>query len=100
MSGKTDQLKGKVEEEAGDLMGDSDLKREGQIDQLAGKTKAVLGDATGWVSDRLKEVSDRLSRPGDNDPEGDEPRVAHRPPAPVTGDAGARAAGSVKDDVT
>lgn len=38
-SGKSDELKGRVKEAAGVLTGDKKLKREGQVDQAAGKIK-------------------------------------------------------------
>jgi uncharacterized protein YjbJ (UPF0337 family) len=38
-SGKTDELKGRVKEAAGALTDDKKLKREGQVDQAAGKIK-------------------------------------------------------------
>ena len=39
MSGKGDEIKGRVKEAAGALTDDKKLKREGKIDQAAGKTK-------------------------------------------------------------
>lgn len=38
-SGKADELKGRVKEAAGALTGDSKLKNEGRVDQVAGKAK-------------------------------------------------------------
>jgi uncharacterized protein YjbJ (UPF0337 family) len=38
-TGKTQQLKGRVKEAAGVLTGDAKLKREGQLDQAAGRVK-------------------------------------------------------------
>ena len=38
-SGKTDEIKGRIKESAGALSGDDKLKREGQVDQAAGKVK-------------------------------------------------------------
>ena len=38
-SGKSDELKGRVKEAAGALTDDKKLKREGQVDQAAGKIK-------------------------------------------------------------
>jgi uncharacterized protein YjbJ (UPF0337 family) len=38
-AGKTDEVKGRVEEAAGALAGDEKLKQRGQIDQAAGKAK-------------------------------------------------------------
>lgn len=48
--GKTDELKGRVKEAAGALTGDEDLKREGQVDQTAGKIKQAVEK----VVDRVK----------------------------------------------
>jgi uncharacterized protein YjbJ (UPF0337 family) len=39
MTGKTEELKGRVKEAAGALTGDEKLKRKGQIDQSVGKVK-------------------------------------------------------------
>jgi uncharacterized protein YjbJ (UPF0337 family) len=39
MSGKSDEMKGRVKEAAGALTDDDKMKREGKIDQAAGKTK-------------------------------------------------------------
>jgi uncharacterized protein YjbJ (UPF0337 family) len=47
-----DDLKGRVKEAAGDLTGDKDLQREGQVDQAAGKVKDKVDD----VSDRAKDA--------------------------------------------
>jgi glutaminase len=69
-------------------------------DDSESKTKTMLGDAADWASDQLKHVSDRLSRRADESDDVVHPDVAHLPPAPVTGDQGARAAGKVKDDIT
>jgi uncharacterized protein YjbJ (UPF0337 family) len=42
MSGEMDKAKGKVKKAAGDLTGDSDMKREGQVDEGAGKVKGAV----------------------------------------------------------
>jgi uncharacterized protein YjbJ (UPF0337 family) len=39
MSGKADEVKGRVKEAAGALTGNDDLKQEGKDDQTAGKVK-------------------------------------------------------------
>jgi uncharacterized protein YjbJ (UPF0337 family) len=39
MSGKTDQIKGRIKEAAGALTDDDRLKREGKLDQVVGKVK-------------------------------------------------------------
>ena len=43
--GKGRDIGGKVKEEAGDLTGNKDMKREGQADQAEGKVQKGLGDA-------------------------------------------------------
>jgi uncharacterized protein YjbJ (UPF0337 family) len=42
MSGKGEEIKGRVKEAAGALTGNTKLKTEGKIDQAAGKTKQVV----------------------------------------------------------
>lgn len=51
MSGEADETKGRIKEAIGDLTDDKDLKREGKIDQGAGKVK----DAVDKVKDKLKD---------------------------------------------
>ena len=94
MDGDIDpQTTGKVDE--------AQPKAEGQDDELTTKTKTILGEAADWASDQLKNVSARFTRSADNDSDDAvQPSVADRPPAPVTGDEGARAAGKVEDDIT
>lgn len=40
-SGKTDELKGRVKEAAGVILGDEKLEREGEADQVVGKVKGA-----------------------------------------------------------
>ena len=54
VSGKTDELKGRVKEAAGTLTGDAKLKREGRIDQAVGKTKQATDDAIEKVKKAVK----------------------------------------------
>ena len=49
MSGKLDKAKGKLKQAAGDLTDNDELRREGQIDELAGKVK----EAVDKVKDKL-----------------------------------------------
>jgi len=42
MSGKSDELKGRVEEAAGVLTGDNKLRRQGKLDETTGKVKQVV----------------------------------------------------------
>ncbi|GJG86539.1 hypothetical protein tb265_17200 [Gemmatimonadetes bacterium T265] len=43
LSGKGNDLKGKVKDAAGGLTGDSQLQGEGKLDQLKGKAQDALG---------------------------------------------------------
>ena len=52
VSGKTDEMKGRVKEAAGALSGDAKLKREGRIDQTVGKVK----QKTEEVLDKVKKA--------------------------------------------
>lgn len=52
-SGKSDELKGRVKEAAGALIGDAKLKREGKTDQAVGKLKQKAEKAIDKVKDTL-----------------------------------------------
>ena len=52
-SGKSDELKGRVKEAAGTLTGDDELKREGQVDQAAGKIKQAVEKVVDKVKDAV-----------------------------------------------
>jgi uncharacterized protein YjbJ (UPF0337 family) len=52
MSGKADEIKGRVKEAAGAVTDDDKLRREGKVDQAAGKTKQAVES----VVDKAKEV--------------------------------------------
>lgn len=49
-----DDAKGRVKEAAGDLTGDDRLKREGKVDQGAGKVKDGVEKASGKIKDALR----------------------------------------------
>lgn len=59
MSGKVDQVKGRIKEAAGVLADDDELKREGKIDQLAGKVKDAAAKAIEKVKDAATSANDR-----------------------------------------
>jgi uncharacterized protein YjbJ (UPF0337 family) len=42
MSGKADEMKGKIKKAAGDITGDKDLEREGRVQEGAGKIKKAV----------------------------------------------------------
>jgi uncharacterized protein YjbJ (UPF0337 family) len=52
MPGKVDEVKGRVKEAAGAITDDDKLRRDGKIDQAAGKTKQVVEK----VVDKAKKV--------------------------------------------
>ncbi len=45
VDGRLEQAKGKLKEVAGEVVGNDRLKAEGEVDQVAGKTEATVGDA-------------------------------------------------------
>jgi uncharacterized protein YjbJ (UPF0337 family) len=51
MSGNADKIKGRIKQAAGDLTDNEDLRREGRLDEAAGKVK-----------DAIDKVKDKLSR--------------------------------------
>jgi uncharacterized protein YjbJ (UPF0337 family) len=57
LKGKSDQLKGRIKEGAGEHLGDKDLEREGKIDQFKGKAKDTLGKVERKI-DRSSEDDD------------------------------------------
>jgi uncharacterized protein YjbJ (UPF0337 family) len=55
MSGKTDQVKGRVKEAAGAITDDDKLRREGKKDQAVGKVK----EAVEKTVDKVREATNR-----------------------------------------
>ena len=60
MSGKTDQIKGRIKEAAGVLTDNERLKRKGKLDQAVGKVKETAEKAVDKMKDAL--TSDRPRR--------------------------------------
>ena len=61
--GKAKEIGGKIEQGAGDLMGDGELKGRGAADEAEGKGQGILGkakDALGNVADSVKGAADSL----------------------------------------
>ena len=54
MSGKIDEVKGRVKEAAGALTDNDRLRNEGKIDQAAGKVKQAAENAVEAVQNALK----------------------------------------------
>jgi len=56
MSGKTDEVKGRIKEAAGALTGNDKLREEGKADQAVGKAK----QAAQKVVDKVKKAVDKV----------------------------------------
>ena len=56
MGGKTDVVKGRIKEAAGALTGNDKLRAEGKTDQVVGKAKQVVENATDTVKRAVKKV--------------------------------------------
>jgi uncharacterized protein YjbJ (UPF0337 family) len=58
MSGKTDEIKGRIKEAAGALTGNDELREDGKTDQAVGKVKQVAEKAVETVKQAVKKVSE------------------------------------------
>ena len=54
--GKLDQTKGTIEEAAGDLTDNKDLKKKGRADQMSGRLKEKVENAKDWVEDKIDDI--------------------------------------------
>ncbi len=54
MSGRTEIVKGRIEEAAGALIGNSKLKAKGKTDQSVGQVKLAAGKATDKLVKRMR----------------------------------------------
>jgi uncharacterized protein YjbJ (UPF0337 family) len=59
MTGKSDEIKGRVKEAAGAIADNDRLRREGQIDQAAGKLKRAAEKAVEKVQGAVKDANKR-----------------------------------------
>ena len=62
LSGKGDQLKGKVKQAAGDLTDDEQLHDEGVADEAAGELKEGFGRGRRKVGEAIEDLGDKLKR--------------------------------------
>jgi uncharacterized protein YjbJ (UPF0337 family) len=58
MGERTDDLKGRAKEAAGDLTDDKDLKREGQMDQAGASVKQKVGNTVDTAKDKVNDALD------------------------------------------
>ena len=54
MTEKTEDMKGRAKEAAGDLTGDESLRREGKVDQASSTIKEKVGDGADKVKGMLR----------------------------------------------
>jgi uncharacterized protein YjbJ (UPF0337 family) len=62
LKGKSEAMKGKLKEAAGDLTDDDDLRNEGLVDEAAGKTQDAFGRTKRKVGDALDDIADDIKR--------------------------------------
>lgn len=62
MAGNFDQTKGKIKQAMGDLTDDSQLKREGKVDERAGKVKKFVEARKDNIEDAVDKVKNKLTR--------------------------------------
>lgn len=58
MSGKLDEVKGRIKEAAGALTGNDKLRAEGKTDQAIGKVEQVAEKAVEKVKEAVKKVTE------------------------------------------
>ena len=58
----TDQFKGKVKQAVGDLTGDEDMKKEGKVDEKAGRAKELLEEVEDKAEDLIDTVKDKITK--------------------------------------
>lgn len=64
MSGKTDELKGRVKEATGAITDDDHLRREGKTDQVAGKVKQHVEKAVDKTKEKIESLNERTGKIG------------------------------------
>lgn len=58
MSGKTDEVKGRIKEAAGVLTGNEKLRAEGQADQVVGEVKQVAEKVIKKIDQSVKKLKE------------------------------------------
>lgn len=59
MTGKTDEIKGRIKEAAGAIANDNQLRREGKINQATGKVKQAADKAVEKAKQVAKDANKR-----------------------------------------
>jgi len=58
MSGKTDEVKGRIKEAAGALTGNDKLRADGQADQAVGEVKQVADKVKKKINKNIRKLKD------------------------------------------
>jgi uncharacterized protein YjbJ (UPF0337 family) len=62
VKGRTESIKGKLKQAAGDLTDDPQLHDEGVVDEAAGNTQETFGRARRKVGEAIEDVGDSLKK--------------------------------------
>ena len=62
IKGKSEAMKGKVKQAAGDLTGDQQLHDEGVVDEAAGKTQDAFGRGRRKVGEAIKDLGNSIKK--------------------------------------
>jgi len=62
VEGKSDQLKGKIKQAAGDLTDDADLHSEGVADEASGNVQEGFGTAKRKTGEVLEDLGNKIKR--------------------------------------
>jgi len=62
ISGKAEQIKGKMKQAAGDLTDDERLHDEGEADEAAGNVQSGFGRGRRKLGDAIKDIGEKLKR--------------------------------------
>jgi uncharacterized protein YjbJ (UPF0337 family) len=60
--GKADQVKGKIKESVGDATGDERLRDEGEADKAAGEVEEALGKGRRKVGEAINDLGNKIGR--------------------------------------
>jgi uncharacterized protein YjbJ (UPF0337 family) len=59
--GNLDEAKGRAKQAVGDVTGDDDLRREGEVDEKAGQAKDKVGDLKDKAENAIDKVKDKVT---------------------------------------
>ena len=62
VQGKTDQLKGKIKESVGNATNDEQLRDEGTADRAAGNVEEAFGKGRRKVGEAINDLGDKIGR--------------------------------------